>query len=492
MSDGGHRPEGGSKYSITRKLNIRLFGRLFWIYFSVNVLLLLISGIAFAVYCENKAAGVVRVIPQTDAAVMEHGGFGDISVREIDSETLSRYVTPPLSRALPSETRDAARGLRVSGDWFRDAVKTAVYVMQVRIDDKAYEIAFNVGGALWVYTCAFMVFLAFELFWILKRSFSDRRMVRRTLAPITEFARTTKTLQSTSMKPEKEKMDALAGRLAGIDAAGLHKRIPVEEAQTELRPLAIAINQMLDRISESYEAQARFVSDASHELRTPISVIQGYANLLDRWGKNDEKTLQESITAIKDEAASMKELVEQLLFLARGDNNTIVLQKEPVDLSEIAEEVVSEMQMLDSFHKFELVPGPARLDADRGLVKQALRILVDNAMKYTDEDGRVTISTEAVDGFAKITVQDTGIGISPETIPHIFDRFVRDDASRTRATGGAGLGLSIASWIADRHGGHMDVLSRVGLGTRISIVLPAPDGVTGTSAIELGGANQNL
>ena len=105
---------------------------------------------------------------------------------------------------------------------------------------------------------------------------------------------------------------------------------------------------MLDRINESYRSQVRFVSDASHELRTPISVIQGYANLLDRWGKNDEKTLQESIDAIKDETANMKGLVEQLLFLARGDNNTMALQIEHFELSALAVEVLQETQMIDA------------------------------------------------------------------------------------------------------------------------------------------------
>ena len=476
MSENGQKgqdtPSSGSRYSITKKLNVKLFARLFWIYFSVNVLILIIFGASLAVYCENKAANVIRMIPYLEVSDTASGGFSDIAVQEIGAETLNKYVIDPLARLFPAETKSALRGFRAEGHEFRGSVKSIAYIMQVKLEGKTYEIAFNIGGALWIFVCAFTVFLAVELLWLINRSISDRRMVRRTLAPITEFVRTTQTLKSASVKPEKDKMAALAGRLAGIDAAGLDTRIPVEETQAELRPLAAAINGMLDRISESYEAQARFVSDASHELKTPISVIQGYANLLDRWGKNDEKTLQESITAIKDEAANMKDLVEQLLFLARGDNNTIVLQKELVDLTDVAEEVLSEMKMLDSSHKFELVSGTARLDADRGLVKQALRILVDNAIKYTEAGGEIMISTETDGSFSKITVRDTGIGITPETIPRIFDRFVRDDASRTRATGGAGLGLSIASWIAERHGGHMEVLSRVGIGTRISIVLP--------------------
>jgi signal transduction histidine kinase len=115
----------------------------------------------------------------------------------------------------------------------------------------------------------------------------------------------------------------------------------------------MAINGMLDRINESYRAQVRFVSDASHELRTPISVIQGYANLLDRWGKNDEKTLQESITAIKDEAANMKDLVEQLLFLARGDNNTTSFSRRSEPFRACRRGLHDE-QMIDTTHRFDV------------------------------------------------------------------------------------------------------------------------------------------
>jgi two-component system, OmpR family, sensor histidine kinase ArlS len=233
---------------------------------------------------------------------------------------------------------------------------------------------------------------------------------------------------------------------------------------------------MLDRINESYRSQVRFVSDASHELRTPISVIQGYANLLDRWGKKDEKTLQESIDAIKDETANMSGLVEQLLFLARGDNNTMALQVERFDLSTLADEVLRETQMIDGRHEYDSCVTPVFINADKSLIKQATRILIDNAMKYTLSGKRISISVSDEDGYARLTIQDEGIGIAPEAVPKIFDRFYRADESRARATGGTGLGLSIAKWITERHGGHMEVLSRLDIGTRISIVLPtAPE-----------------
>jgi signal transduction histidine kinase len=229
---------------------------------------------------------------------------------------------------------------------------------------------------------------------------------------------------------------------------------------------------MLDRINESYAAQARFVSDASHELRTPIAVIQGYANLLDRWGTGDEKALIESITAIKDEAENMKDLVEQLLFLARGDSNRINMVLEKVELSGLVEEVINESRLIDDKHEFKITCSNVAVLADKGLLKQALRILVDNAIKYTDKDGEIRISVVEESGLARLSVSDSGIGIKPEILPFVFERFVRADESRTRATGGAGLGLSIAQWIAIRHNGHIEVLSREGTGTRITIVIP--------------------
>jgi len=141
--------------------------------------------------------------------------------------------------------------------------------------------------------------------------------------------------------PDNTQIEDLAGVISDIDASRLDRRLAVDESQNELKDLAAAINGMLNRISAAYESQLRFVSDASHELRTPIAVIQGYVNLLDRWGKKDEKTLQESIEAIKSETESMKDLVEQLLFLARGDNETLQLHKQDFDCCDVIDEIIN-------------------------------------------------------------------------------------------------------------------------------------------------------
>ncbi len=202
-------------------------------------------------------------------------------------------------------------------------------------------------------------------------------------------------------------------------------------------------------------------------------MVQGYANLLDRWGKDDPAIRQEAIDAIRQEADSMKELVEQLLFLARGDNDSMRIEMEDFDLTALAAEVLRETEMIDQTHIFlARWDGAVPVRADAGLIKQALRVLVDNSIKYSPEGGRILLSVRADGGAARMSVQDEGQGIGAESLPHIFDRFFRTDESRARQTGGTGLGLAIAKWIADRHGGWFEVLSREGVGTRITMVLP--------------------
>ena len=149
------------------------------------------------------------------------------------------------------------------------------------------------------------------------------------------------------------------------------------------------------------------------------------------------------------------------------------LQIESFDLAHVAETVIKEAQMIDGGHDFSCVLSPVMVEADTTLIKQAMRILVDNAIKYTPIGGEIKITLDTDNGYARVCVQDTGIGIPPEAVSRIFDRFYRADESRARATGGTGLGLSIAKWIVDRHRGHLDVLSREDLGTRISIMIPA-------------------
>lgn len=265
----------------------------------------------------------------------------------------------------------------------------------------------------------------------------------------------------------------MAETAAKLSANNLSDRISVEGAKNELKDLALVINSMLDRIELSYNSQKQFVSDASHELRTPIAVIQGYAGMLERWGKTDPEVLEEGISAISQEASSMKELVERLLFLARHDKKTLLLEMETFDPLEVMSEVHREAKMLSAAHRFELTPAQnALISGDKDMIKQLMRILVDNAIKYTPEGGSITLGVRKDRHGAVLTVTDTGEGISAEDLTKIFDRFYRCDGARKAQTSGHGLGLSIARIIVSAHGGKLKVRSKVGAGTTFSVILP--------------------
>jgi len=456
--------------SITNRLQIKLFFRLLGIFVSINILIIAITVITLTFYCENKIVNAANILIETQAPTdVEWMEFSGTNVRILSEISFEGGVALPFMRHLPYGVEYTVRGIRNAFD----GLYNVTYIVGIVFAESVIEVEIHIGVFLSYFFNAFIALMVIEFLILLSQTVRDRKVIRKTMDPISDFARSAQNISDVNKKLNHEKMMALAGRLDGIDAGHLDARIQVDDMHSELKNVAEAINGMLDRINESYAAQARFVSDASHELRTPIAVIQGYANLLDRWGKEDEKALAESISAIKDEAESMKELVEQLLFLARGDSNRISLFEERVVMGEIVNEVVGEMRMLGTMQNITVSGDRAVVLADRALIKQALRILVDNATKYTDAEGQITISA-ALDGcFAKLSVEDNGIGISPDILPNVFDRFVRADQSRARATGGAGLGLSIAQWIAARHKGYMEVLSREGFGTKISFVIPA-------------------
>ncbi len=257
-----------------------------------------------------------------------------------------------------------------------------------------------------------------------------------------------------------------------IKAQNLNLRLNVTNAKDELKELVITFNDMMDRIETAYNKQNQFVSDASHELRTPISVVQGYARMLERWGKEDPAVLQESIEAISNEAENMKELVEKLLFIARNDKDTLVLSKDKFSISDMMDELVKETRMVDEQHIIEAsIEQGIDIIGDRNLIKQAMRIFVDNAQKYTESGKTIEIGLKREGEAAILSVKDTGCGIAAKDLPNVFDRFFRADESRERNKGGHGLGLSIAKIIVLRHGGKINVKSKVGEGTIFSVIL---------------------
>ena len=266
-----------------------------------------------------------------------------------------------------------------------------------------------------------------------------------------------------------------------IQVSDLSKRIPVSPARDELSELAETFNTMLDRIQKGFRQQQQFVSDASHELRTPVTVIKGYSDMLSRWGSQDEETLREGLEAISSEAEDMQELIEKLLFLARADQKRQIIRKEPLEMQELVADVYKKLELTDTAHSHRLLCNDeATVLADKVTMKHMLRIFLENAVKYTPAGGAIELGSQLLDkpGVYKVlqvTISDTGIGIPEEEQEKIFDRFYRVDSSRTKQAGtpgGTGLGLSIARWIAREHGIQIRLHSKPGEGASFILDIP--------------------
>jgi two-component system, OmpR family, sensor kinase len=270
----------------------------------------------------------------------------------------------------------------------------------------------------------------------------------------------------TTLKP----LDDIAEVALEISQAGdLSRRLTDTGRRDEIGRLTMVLNQTLERLERLFHSRQRFLADVSHELRTPLTTIRGNVDLMRRMNEADPEVLD----VVQEELERMTRLVEDLMLLARADSGGLPIQQKPVELDTV---------FLDIYRQVLSINQPVRIvmeevdqacvlgDSDR--LKQLILNLVDNAIKYTPIGGEVTMSlTKGVDD-AKLVVHDTGIGIPTADLPYIFDRFYRVDKARTRAQGGSGLGLSIAKWIAEAHGGKIDVSSVPGQGSTFTVSLP--------------------
>jgi len=268
-------------------------------------------------------------------------------------------------------------------------------------------------------------------------------------------------------------IDKITNQAKQISASDLSARIHIDGPDDELKRLSYTFNDLIARIQCSYEKQNRFTLDASHELATPLAVIKGYIDVLDRWGKDDREVLNESISSIKVELANMTSLLDMLLFLSKGDNEIYKMEKTKFWMNDLIIEVVKESNLVDEKHSIVCSEYPEfQIEGDRRLIKQMLRAIVDNSIKYSPEDTKINIEYSASEYKAVIVVSDEGIGIPKEDLPHIFDRFYRVDKARSRSIGGAGLGLSLAKWIVDIYKGSIEADSEIEKGTKMMIKLP--------------------
>lgn len=255
------------------------------------------------------------------------------------------------------------------------------------------------------------------------------------------------------------------------------ERIPIGTANDELSELAKTFNEMLDRLQRDINRQQKFVSDASHELRTPAAVIKGYIEFIETYGTADAELLRENLKVIGSEAQNMQALLENLLFLSRTDQHRQKLNKKILDLDDIVGDVMSKMKTVVKTHTVELLSNmPAKIFGDETTIKQMLRIFLDNAVKYTPAGGSIKVASTLDNGKVLLSISDSGIGIAPENLDKIFERFFRiDKEDLVNEAKGSGLGLSIAKWIADNHGIKISVASELGKGTTFTLTIPTKD-----------------
>jgi heavy metal sensor kinase len=269
-------------------------------------------------------------------------------------------------------------------------------------------------------------------------------------------------------------IDRLTRVARRISAEDLSQRLDMRLPDDEVGRLANTFDEMIARLDEAFRRQRQFTADASHELRTPLTAIKGQTEVaLQR--DRDSDTYKEVLSKVNGEVDRMIRLVGSLLTLARADAHQIPVGRESMDLVAVVTDAVEQVRPAALEKAISLnvrSNSEVRLQADQDLILQLMLNLLDNSVKYTPNGGAIEISLRAAGGQAEVTVSDTGPGIAPEHLPHIFDRFYRVGKARTRAEGGAGLGLSISRWIAEAHGGTLRVESTPGHGSKFTVSLP--------------------
>ncbi|MEG0680279.1 MAG: ATP-binding protein [Eubacterium sp.] len=271
-----------------------------------------------------------------------------------------------------------------------------------------------------------------------------------------------------SLKP----LIKIAETAKNITENNLNTRIAETGNNDELDQLIKSLNQMIGQLESAFDAQKQFVSDASHELRIPLTVMQGYSDILSSWGKTNPELLDESIESINEEIKNMKKLVEELLLITRLENNYFLQNFKSVNVSKLFEKTYHEFIMIDSGHHFVLDTNQnCIVNGSEALILLALRSLIDNSVKYTKTGGTISLTCIKTNDHVILSVTDTGIGIPENDLSNVTRRFFRVDDDRSRETGGTGLGLSIIDSIVKLHRGTLKIKSVLEKGTTIEIVL---------------------
>jgi heavy metal sensor kinase len=259
-----------------------------------------------------------------------------------------------------------------------------------------------------------------------------------------------------------------------ITLSQLSRRLPTLNSDDEIAHLATVLNQMIARLDESFQNTARFTADASHELRTPLTIIRGELEAI-LLGRKLEPELRDTLASLLEEVERLVRIVEGLFALSRLDTGEAQTERVRFDLAKLAETTAEQMCLLAEVKHIDLVyetSACVEIEGDRSRLKQVVVNLLDNAIKYTPEHGRVSLAVRSQNGTALLEVSDSGPGVSEAALPHLFERFYRADEVRSREVDGAGLGLSIVQSICTAHGGSVSATNTPPSGCRFSIELP--------------------
>lgn len=271
----------------------------------------------------------------------------------------------------------------------------------------------------------------------------------------------------------------MSRQVATIGATNLHERLPVKNEKDELGNLAQIINALLLRLENSFENQRRFMADASHELRTPLAIVRGESEVALSKENRPPAQLRESLSIVHDESKRLTKIVEDLFTLARADSGQFKANLTEIYLDELLADCLRKVRVLAekrhislNFSTLEEMP----MRGDESLLRRLFMNLLDNAIKYNRDGGQICVSGKKTADSYRITIADTGAGVSKEERAKIFERFYRADKARSRrqetVTGGAGLGLSIAQWIAELHRGKIELVSSSTAGSAFAVVFP--------------------
>lgn len=270
-------------------------------------------------------------------------------------------------------------------------------------------------------------------------------------------------------------VDEITREARSISAQNLASRLIVPRTGDELQRLTETLNGMLERLEQAFRRITQFTADASHELRTPVALMRTRAEIVLRRSRSEEE-YRETLRQILEDLQRTSVLIENLMLLARADSGAQALERARLNMVESLQEACLEGRALAQSKQIslqaELPEAPVWVNGDASSLLRLFLILLDNAVKYTPPRGRITVSLNSNPGCAVAEVRDTGLGISAEDLPHIFERFFRADPARSRQTGGAGLGLAIGKWIAEAHGGTVNAQSKPGEGSVFQVRIP--------------------